>query len=230
MNLAKMYWHRINNKESKMINRHLSFPFKAIFLVTFLMGTSLGVLPSAGQGDQTTRVIEELSIGNKGSKVTFVEYASFTCPHCASFHRNIYPQLKENYIDTDLIKFEIREVIWDKPGWVAAIIGRCSGPEKFYHFVDPLFVKQADWSRAQTLGEAASRLTSIALSVGFNKEEIDNCLRDTDFHTLILENAQNGAAENNISSTPTFQVNGKNYSNTGYEDLVEIIESALNRT
>lgn len=217
-------------KESKMINRYPSFPYTAIFLFTFLLGTTFGTLPSAGQEDQTTRVIEELSIGNKDSQVTLVEYASFTCPHCANFHRNVYPQLKENYIDTDLIKFEVREVIWDKPGWVAAIIGRCSGPEKFFHFADPLFEKQAEWSRVETLGEAASRLTSIALSVGFNKEEIDSCLRDTDFHTLILENAQSDATENNISSTPTFQINGKNYSNMGYEELVEIIESALNKT
>ncbi len=213
-----------------MINGYLSFPYKVIFIMTFLMGTALGITPSAGQENEMTREIEELSTGNANSSVTFVEYASFTCPHCASFHRNIYPQLKENYIDTGLIKFEIREVIWDKPGWVAAIIGRCSGPEKFFHFVDPLFEKQSEWSRVQTLGEAASRLTSIALSVGFSKDDIDACLRDTDFHSLILENARNGATENNINSTPTFRINGKNYSNQGYDELVEIIESALNRT
>ncbi|MCY4309078.1 MAG: DsbA family protein [Rhodobacteraceae bacterium] len=211
-----------------MINRFLQISHNVILLFAFLMATAITSVTA--QENQPQRVIEEMSIGNQDSNVTFVEYASFTCPHCASFHRNSYPQLKENYIDTGLIKFEIREVIWDKPAWVASIIGRCSGPEKFFHYLDPLYEKQSEWSRAQTLGEAASRLTSIALSVGFDKEEIDSCLRDTDFHSLILQNAEDSAAANDISSTPTFRINDRNYSNTSYEELVEIIENLLNRT
>ena len=213
-----------------MIIKYFPIHRTVIMLFAFLMATAMGISSVTAQEDQSPRVIEEMSIGNLDSSVTFVEYASFTCPHCASFHRNAYPQLKENYIDTGLIKFEVREIIWDKPAWVASIIGRCSGPEKFFHYLDPLYEKQAEWSRAETLGEAASRLTSIALSVGFDKEELDSCLRDTDFHSLILQNAQDGAAANDISSTPTFRINGKNYSNTSYEELVEIIEKLLNRT
>ncbi len=212
-----------------MINKYLMFPSRAIFLLALIIGTSV-FTPTQGQEAQVNREIEELSTGNLQSSVTFIEYASFTCPHCASFHREVYPQIKENYIDTGLIKFEVREVIWDNPGWVAAIIGRCSGPEKFFHYVDPLFAKQSEWSRAQTLGEAADRLKSIALSVGYTTNDIDDCLEDTDFHTLILENSRDGTTRDGIERTPTFRINGKNYSNMGYEDLVEIIEKALNRT
>ena len=78
-----------------------------------------GLLPGAAQAqsaDAAAPVVVEMVKGNPDAPVEVIEYASYTCPHCASFHANQYPLLKQNYIDTDKIKFVYREVYFDRPG------------------------------------------------------------------------------------------------------------------
>ena len=94
--------------------------------------------------------------------VEVVEYASFTCPHCANFHDTVYDQLKANYIDTGKIKFTYREVYFDKYGMWGSMIARCE-PTRFFGISDLLYDEQADWARAGSDGAIADALRKIGL-------------------------------------------------------------------
>ena len=92
--------------------------------------------------------IEEMVIGDPNAPLTVIEYASFTCPHCATFHENTYGDLKKNYIDKGKIKFVFREIYFDKYAIWASMIARCAGPEKFFGLTDMLLSSQRTWARA----------------------------------------------------------------------------------
>ena len=84
--------------------------------------------------------------GSADALVEVVEYASFTCPHCASFHANVYPQLKANYIETGKVRFVYREVYFDRFGLWASMIARCGGEMRFFGIANLIYEKQRDWT------------------------------------------------------------------------------------
>ena len=109
----------------------------------FVAGTAavagLSGLPIAAFAEEAG--IPEMVLGNEEAPVTVIEYASFTCPHCASFHSQVFKDLKSNYIDTGKIKFVMREVYFDRYGLWASIVARCDGTARFFGISDMLFEK-----------------------------------------------------------------------------------------
>ncbi len=207
-----------------LLQRHLKSCLN-LFCLGFLVVS--GAATSAwGDGHNS---IQPLVQGDPNSAVHVIEFVSYTCPHCASFHNESYGELKRNYIDTDKIKFEVREVIWDQSGFLVSVIGRCGKTENFFSYIDLVFAKQNEWTRLETLRDVADRLKSMAVSVGYDSAAIDMCIADKNYHTEVLENSVAMAAELGISSTPSFAVNGKLLNSfRGYQDLVTAIEARLN--
>jgi hypothetical protein len=95
--------------------------------------------------DVDTSGVLEMSLGNPDADVTVIEYASFTCPHCRSFHETVFGQLKTNYIDTGKINFIYREVYFDRFGLWGGIVARCGGEAKYFGISDLLYKQQSEW-------------------------------------------------------------------------------------
>ncbi len=102
----------------------------------------------AQSGDIDTSGIVEMAQGNEDAAVTLIEYASYTCPHCANFHEGPYKQLKSDFIDTGKIRFVYREVYFDRYGLWASMVARCAGPDKFFGITDLIFKGQSEWTKA----------------------------------------------------------------------------------
>jgi len=179
--------------------------------------------------DVDTSMIREMSIGNPDAPVTVIEYASFTCPHCASFHADAFKQLKSDYIDTDKINFVYREVYFDRFGLWAGIIARCGeNPEnRYFGIADMLFKQQSDWARQDTPAAIVDSLRKIGKTAGLSDADLDQCLQDGDkaqaMYALYLKNAE----ADGIDSTPSFVINGKKYSNMPYDEFKSVIDEAL---
>ncbi len=171
----------------------------------------------------------EMTLGNPDAEVTLVEYLSFTCPHCASFHEDSFVRLKEEYIDTGKVRFVAREVYLDRPGLWASILARCGGSGKFFGLTDILFKQQASWSRASTAAEIVERLTSIGRAGGLTTEQINACFTDEANAKLLYDAASKFAAEDGIQGTPTFTINGELYGNMSYPELAALLDDALNK-
>lgn len=178
-------------------------------------------------GDVDTSTIPDMIIGNPDATVEVIEYASFTCPHCATFHIGAFKQLKEEFIDTGKIKFIYREVYFDRFSLWASLIARCGGEEKFYGIADLIYAGQSEWTRAGEPSAIVDELRKIGRLAGLDNDTLEACLQDGDQAQALVAWYKENAEADGIDSTPSFVINGKKYSNMSYETMKEAIEEAL---
>ena len=171
--------------------------------------------------------IEDMVLGDANAPITMIEYASYTCPHCGSFHQNTYPQLKADFIDTGKVKFIFREVYFDRFGLWASMVARCGGQERFFGITDLMFKTQADWTRAGEPVAIADELRKIGRIAGLNDEELNSCLQNEENAKTLVEWYQANAARDEISSTPSFLINGTKYGNMSYSEMKSLLEGML---
>jgi len=192
-----------------------------------LPGAANAQTTDATEGAADTSGIIDMVEGNPDSPVEIIEYASFTCPHCAAFHAGPYKQLKADYIDTGKIRFVYREVYFDRFGLWASLVARCGGQEKFFGMADLIYAGQAQWTRAGDPAAIVEDLRKIGRLAGLDNETLEACLQNGERAESLVAWYQANAEADNIDSTPSFVINGKKYSNMRYEDMKDIIEDAL---
>lgn len=189
----------------------------------------IGAAFAQDAADVDTSMVQDMSMGNPDATVTVIEYASFTCPHCASFHTNNFKQLKADYIDTGKINFIYRDVYFDRPGFWAAIVARCGeGAEnRFFGIVDLIYQRQSEWARSSNPQQIVDQLRTIGKTAGLTDPQLDVCLSDSDkaeaLYAFYLQNSE----EDEITSTPSFVINGRKYSNMPYDEMKEVIDGKL---
>lgn len=206
-------------------------PIRAVsafaFATVVLLGLSLTGPASAQQADIDTSTIVEMVQGADDAPVTIVEYSSYTCPHCATFHAGPYQQLKKDYIDTGKVKFIYREVYFDRYGLWASMVARCSGPDKFFGITDLIFSGQSDWVRAGDASSIVDELRKIGRLAGIEDATLEACLQDgTKAQTLVAWYQQHAEADG-VQATPSFVINGKMVSNQSYADFSALIDAEL---
>lgn len=151
----------------------------------------------------------EMSLGAADAPVVLVEYASITCPHCKSFHEDVMPTIKADYI----AKGQLRYVFYDFPtppvniAVAGAAIGRCAGDDKFFDVLDDLFENQAGIMSAARAGAAKGALEAVAARHGLDSAAFDSCLENTDVRRAIADGVQKGEAQG-VRSTPSLFLNG----------------------
>jgi protein-disulfide isomerase len=144
-------------------------------------------------------------LGSADAPVTIVEYASLTCGHCAAFHMQTFPALKEKYIDTGKVRFIMREFPLDPLAAAAFMLSRCAGDGKYYQMVDLFFEKQADWTRTD---DPVAALMNLSKQAGFTQESFEACLTNQELLDGVNAVKDRGATFG-VDSTPTFFVNGQ---------------------
>jgi protein-disulfide isomerase len=181
----------------------------------------------AAPADDGAREVVEMSMGDPNAPVTIVEYASLTCPHCAAFHEEVFPELKANYIDTGLVHFIARDVYFDRPGLWGAMIARCAGPDRYFGVVDLLFENQATWSRQPDAPAIVEELYAIGRQAGLTRDEMDACLGDEAFAKALVAEYQANVQRDGVDATPTFFINGEKTSNMPWVEFEEKIRDEL---
>ena len=173
-----------------------------------------------------TEIIDMVQ-GAEDAPITVIEYASFTCPHCARFHSDVYKLLRKNYIDTGKIKFIFREVYFDKYGMWASMIARCSGPDRFFGMTDLILNSQSTWARAGDDLAIVEALRKIGRLSGMQDAALDSCLQDGDKLRALVGWYKENAQRDGIQSTPSFLIDGQPYKNMDYEEFAKILDEKL---
>ncbi len=169
--------------------------------------------------------LPDLSEGPADAKVTIVEYASLTCPHCAHFHSEVFPELKKKYVDTGKVRFVFREFPLDNLAAAAAMLARCSGDDKALPMTGVLFDKQDEWV---VRNNPVPALFEIAKQAGFTKDAFEKCLKDQSLLDKILAQRKRASEEFGVSSTPSFFINGEKFTgNPTVEGLSGAIDPLL---
>jgi len=172
--------------------------------------------------------VPDMILGKEDAPVTILEYASYTCPHCAKFHETVWDKFKTNYIDTGKVKFIYREVYFDKFGLWAAMVARCGGPDKYFGISDILYNTQKDWLSPTTEQGIADALHKIGLSAGMTDDQVKACMNDQDQAKAMVTAYQTNATNDKIEGTPTFIINGEAHSGEmSYEEFAALVDAKL---
>ena len=167
---------------------------------------------------------DDMILGSPDAKVTIVEYASLTCPHCASFHVNTLPALKAEYIDKGLVKLVYRDFPLDGLALRAAMLAQCAGPDRYFGFLDLLFSRQQSWAGNK---EPLAGLAAIGKMGGMSEEQFQACLTDKSVEEAVLSDAFEGDKAYAVRSTPTIFIDGQRYSGMSIEQMRAILDPLI---
>lgn len=146
----------------------------------------------------------EMALGPENAKVTVIEYASASCPHCAEFYKTTFQDLKKDYIDTGKIRFVFREFPHNDAGLAAFMIARCAPKERYFPLIDTFFETQETWLKAPL-----DELFKIAQLTGFTKESFDACLKNKEVAGGIMAVRDKATNDFGVTGIPTFFINGQ---------------------
>jgi len=176
---------------------------------------------------QATPAVAEMSLGDPNAPVTLVEYAMFTCPHCAAFAQDVLPKIKENFIDTGKVRLVFREVYFNKPALWAAMIARCAPADRYFGIVDLLFTTQQDWAAETDPQAMLGKLYGIGRQAGMTDEQMNACMQDRALAEALVAEYQKTSAADGVDATPTFLINGEKVGNMPYEEFEAKLNAAL---
>lgn len=171
--------------------------------------------------------IPDMVLGDENAPIEMIEYASYTCPHCARFHADVYPLLKADYIDTGKVKFIYREVYFDRFGLWASMIARCGGDARFFGLSDLFYEKQREWTASGDPAIVIDELRKLAKTAGLNDETLDACMTDADQAQALVGWYQANAERDGVNSTPSFLINGEKHGNMSYAAMQTLLDDLL---
>ena len=197
----------------------------------FLFG-SLGALAALGLGDRAQAQRQFLDplpgdhvLGKPDAPNVLIDYASFTCPHCATFNAAVMPVLKRDWIDTGKLKLVHRHFPSDAIATRASLLAECAGPDKFFAAVDTIFRTQVQW---MTAPDPAAELMTVLAGLGVGEAEAQACLSNDRLLDKVIADVQSGQALG-VNSTPTLFINEQPYGNPGGIDAIVAILRQVGR-
>ena len=171
---------------------------------------------------ETKRIIS----GNENAKITIIAYESLTCSHCANFHKDVYPQLKKEYIDTGLAKIEFRHFPLGAMAFNAAKIAQCKQSQSL-EILESLYSGQQEWIKGNTIEEANNHLKKYLQKQGFNIN-FEKCINNKEIEDFVLNDRIEGAKKFKVNATPTIIINGKKFEKSlDYKNLKKSLEKMI---
>ena len=167
--------------------------------------------------------------GSDNAKVTVKVFSSLTCPHCASFHTEIFNKLKSDFVDKGLVKFEHHAFPLDLAALNAELIVRCAVNEnKQFELLDKMYEKQKVWAVGSDINKINYLIKKIGLDLSLTEEQMDKCLKNDVSQDNILNQRIDAQKKYKIDSTPTVFINEKKYTGkVNYKEFKKAIEKKL---
>ena len=171
---------------------------------------------------ETKRIVS----GNDNAKITIIAFESLTCSHCADFHKNVYPQLKKDYIDTGLAKIEFRHFPLDMAAFNASKIVQCKKNQEL-EILESLYSNQQAWIKGGTVEDVNKHLKIFLEKEGFNID-FDKCINNKEIEDFVLNDRIEGNKKFKINATPTIIINNKKFEKTlNYKNLKKSLEKLI---
>ena len=170
--------------------------------------------------------IKRITVGNVDAKITIIAYESLTCSHCASFHKDVYPQLKKEYLDTGLAKIEFRHFPLDIAASNASKVSQCKNDGDSL-ILNSLFANQQKWVKGSSAEEANKNLEKFLKNEGFDID-FKSCLNNQEIEDFVLNDRIDGVKNYKVNSTPTIIINDAKFEKTlNYKNLKKALEKLI---
>ena len=170
--------------------------------------------------------IKRILVGSESAKISIIAFESLTCSHCANFHKDVYPLLKKEYLDTGLAKIEFRHFPLDMAAFNASKVSQCKNdgdPE----ILESLYANQQKWVRGNTVEEANLNLQKYLINQGFNID-FENCINNKQIEDFVLNDRIDGVKNFKINATPTIIINNEKFEKTlNYKNLKKALEKLI---
>ncbi len=190
---------------------------KKIFLILVFFFGSINI---------SNAEINRIVAGNKDAKIKIIAYESLTCSHCADFHKDIYPQLKKDYIDTGLAKIEFRHFPLDVAAFNASKVSQCKSDQSL-EILESLYSNQQKWVKGNTVEEINNNLKKFIEKEGF-KIDFEKCINDKEIEDFVLNDRIEGVKVFKVNATPTIIINDKKFEKTlNYKNLKKSLEKLI---
>tara|TARA_B100001123_G_scaffold68311_1_gene76304 strand:- start:896 stop:1510 length:615 start_codon:yes stop_codon:yes gene_type:complete len=180
-----------------------------VFLSLASLLTFIAVKNLSAEDSHISNILIERSLGSDTAPNELIEYASMSCPHCATFHNEEMPQIIKEYIETGKVKYIFRDFPLDRAAMLGSMIAQCQSKERYFPILNTLFRQQEKWIFSE---EIPSSIHKILKQYGLTLDEIENCLKETEENKArweqILETRLKGQ-QMGVDATPMFFVNGK---------------------
>jgi len=170
--------------------------------------------------------IKRIIVGNVDAKITIIAFESLTCSHCANFHKNVYPQLKKEYLDTGLAKIEFRHFPLDIAAFNASKVSQCKN-DGDSSMLNSLFANQQKWVKGSSAEEANENLQKFLESEGFDVD-FEKCIENKDIEDFVLNDRIDGVRKYKVNATPTIIINDKKFEKSlNYKNLKKALEKLI---
>ena len=190
---------------------------KKIFLILVLFFGSINI---------SSAEVNRIKVGNKNAKITIIAYESLTCSHCADFHKDVYPLLKKDYIDTGLVKIEFRHFPLDVAALNASKISQCK-TGKGLEILNSLYSNQKEWVKGNTVEEVNKNLKTFIKNQGFELD-FEGCLNNKKIEDYVLNDRIEGMKNFKINATPTIIINDEKFEKTlNYKNLKKFLQKLI---
>jgi len=190
---------------------------KIIYLLLIFFTTVLNV-----QAEE----IKRITVGNKDAKITIIAFESLTCSHCANFHKEVFPDLKKEFLDTGLAKIEFRHFPLDIAAFNASKISQCKndGDAKI---LESLYANQQKWVKGTSVEDATKNLEKFLTNQGF-EIEFESCLNNKKIEDFVLNDRIDAAKKFKVNATPTIIINNEKFEKTlNYKNLKKALEKLI---
>ena len=170
--------------------------------------------------------IKRIVSGNQNAKITIIAYESLTCSHCANFHKDVYPSLKKDFIDTGLVKIEFRHFPLDIAALNASKISLCKQDQSL-EILEKLYSNQQAWIKGKEIEEVNNNLKEFLKNAGFNID-FEKCINNKEIEDYVLNDRIEGTKNFKVNSTPTIIINNKKFEKSlNYKNLKKTLEKLI---
>tara|TARA_B100001057_G_scaffold440233_1_gene473990 strand:- start:226 stop:801 length:576 start_codon:yes stop_codon:yes gene_type:complete len=170
--------------------------------------------------------IKRIISGNENAKITIIVYESLTCSHCADFHKNVYPQLKKEYLDTGLAKIEFRHFPLDIAALNGSKIAQCSKNQSLA-ILESLYLNQQSWVKGSTIEEVNINLKNFIKKEGFALD-FEKCINNKEIEDFVLNDRIEGTKTFKVNATPTIIINNEKFEKSlNYKNLKKSLEKLI---
>ena len=174
------------------------------------------------QADEIKRIL----VGNKSAKISIIAFESLTCSHCANFHKDVYPLLKKEYLDTGLAKIEFRHFPLDNAAFNASKVAQCKNDGNV-EILESLYANQQMWVKGSSVEEANINLKKFLSTEGFNID-FESCINNKQIEDFVLNDRIDGAKNFKVNATPTIIINNEKFDKTlNYKNLKKALEKLI---
>ena len=198
------------------------------FLIYFIVFVNVASCDQSGQKENLNTQNNLIALGSNKAPVKIKIFSSLTCPHCASFHIEVVPKIKKEYVDTGKVQIIFIDFPLDQASFNASKLLHCSDQKKQMSFLDTIYETQAKWTIGSTIDEINENLKKIVKNLGINTNKFNKCLIDEVISDKILNGRINANEKYSINSTPTIIINEKKFKgSTDFKNIKKNIEKLI---